>query len=305
MFNPPCDLSTFQKILQQTPFADASVEVFLTRDQQQAFVIWLPPSDARAYWVQAQQLVACTQRYPVLIQDGMALTSLSSDYGFGQEILSTAKDTSVDAILQAAQQLDLTMELQRHEQFHAAESTMDDVLEGVDGYVEQLHMSLGIAPSLSMVKQQILANEWQTSLPVQCWLVDWMAQHVDLSRLVGRPRAEVTIEQRQIPLIFLPTPHGEAVPAYLHFFGALSSPVLVALSHAWRTRHQTQLWGYTISTLSFDCPMPAQLGFVDAKQIAIAQYLIAPYDFLAGSETLCARVIQLMTQRTWLIHERP
>lgn len=304
-----CDLDQLKQYFIGTPFEGRPVLAVPTRDAAvQAFAVAVDAAEAQKMWQVARRLTEQTQRYPVLLQAELTHSDLDfrfSDYGFDTECLNDQQDISVQAILSTAQKLNIEDELKRHQAHHYADTNQQDELEMVDSYYADLTDQVGTSPTIDQMKAQIIQQNMQSWLELELWLTDWLYQKelithqtvLDKNALLSHVGSEPFV------LVFLPTPHGNEVPAYLHFFGALSSPFLVALFKRWHEDCAAEIFGHYGTIMTF--LSPANLSFESAKQVALEQHLIAPYDFFAGGDTIYSRTFDLMRGEDWFIHERP
>lgn len=304
-----CDLDQLKQYFIGTPFEGLPVLAVPTRNAAaQAFAVPVNAVEAKHMWQVARRLTEQTQRYPVLLQAELTHSDLDfrfSDYGFDTECLNNQQDISVQAILSTAQKLNIDDELKCHQAHHYADTNQKDVLDMVDSYHADLTDQVGTSPTIDQMKAQIIQQNMQSWLELELWLTDWLYQQ-KLTLPASRSGKNVLFSHtgdESFVLVFLSTPHAYEMPAYLHFFGALSSPFLVALFKRWHDDCAAEIFGHYGTIMTF--LSPANLSFERAKQVALEQHLIAPYDFFAGGDTIYSRTFDLMRGEDWFIHERP
>lgn len=304
-----CDVDQLQNFFMGTPFEGRPVLAVPTRDAAvQAFAVSVNAVEAQHMWQVARQLTDQTQRHPVLLQAELTHSDLDfrfSDYGFDTECLNDLQDISVQAIVSTAQKLNIEDELKRHQAHHYADTDQQDVLDMVDSYYTDLTDQVGVSPTIDQMKAQVIQQNMQSCLELELWLTDWLNQQKLTLPASGSGKNVLFSHtgHESFVVAFLPTPYPYEVPAYLHFFGALSSPFLVALFKRWHDDYAAELFGHYLTVMTF--LSPAKLSFESAKQVALEQHLIAPYDFFAGGDTIYSRTFDLMRGEDWFIHEKP
>ncbi len=277
-----------------------------------AFAIKVHAENSLRAWSILRSLVDETERYPVLAGEGSFASLNWTEYLIERDLFSRQefqheiynaenRDFSPEALIERAKTKNLIQELEQHQQREYHFSLEDLINLGIN----YTSTRFGIAPSRESIftsfQSQLRNVPHSVFVGVEKWLFDWEREQLDPEIALVPPDLQYLYLDWYVPvatldytLVLLPTANSWETLAYIHWFGAESSELTIALLQSWHERFKAELVAHDGLNLLFNVHQRPSTP-EDAFQLAVE------HDIFAG-DTLHLSGISIRDHSRALLH---
>lgn len=245
------------------------VELEIPESSNCAFAIKVNGQNTLRSWSIFRSLVEITERYPVLVGNGLfpgidwihyLKELVFSRTGFHSELSNSEdKNCSPEAIIARYNRINLEQEI---EQYQRANSGLS-LAQATDLGIRYTLAKFGIAPSREAISASFQSHLDSVTdsvvVKIENWLFDWEGRHLAPEIALAPPDLEDLYLSWYEPedtldytIVLLPTANSWEALAYIHFFGARSSEVMMALLQSWHKRFKAELVAHDGLNLLFN-----------------------------------------------------
>ena len=304
-----------RELLADTFLAKSRIAVATVEDTQENVFAIEVSEDPVLAWAHLRGLAGKTGRWPVLTllhssradpwEERVRKADLFSRYYFRDERKEDRKDDSPDAVLRAAEGLDVSRGFRDFSEDNSItlEEYLEVTLEGTQGL-------FGMGPPMPSPAAFLREHALRTQESIERWFFEWeLANCPSPLALPERGLSHIAWYEEGLEsqaLLLMPTPNGWEVPAYINWFasGRRNSQFVVAMLRDWHATYGAELVAHFGTMLQFQVARRPQTA-AEAFQLAWHQHLIAPGTTILPGISPRDHARALMHTDRWFLHERP